>query len=83
MNLLLHLPPETEDRLMEHSRATGKDVEIVALEVLNDKFARDDASAMLPAEQWHAQLDALLASMPKGNPNADFSREHIYNGRGE
>ena len=83
MNLLLHLPPETESRLLEQSHATGKDVEVVALEALRDKLARDDAPPMLPLEEWHARFDALLASMPRGNPNADLSRESIYNGRGE
>ena len=38
---------------------------------------------MLPLDQWHARFDAMLASMPLGNPNADVSRESIYDGRGE
>ena len=38
---------------------------------------------MLPLDEWHARFDALMASMPPGNPDADFSRESIYDGRGE
>ena len=83
MNLLLHVPPDTEARLMERARATGKDAEALTLEALREKLSIDEASPMLPLDEWHARFDALMASIPPGNPNADFSRESIYDGRGE
>jgi hypothetical protein len=83
MNLLLHVPPETEVKLLEHARATGRDAEAVALDALSEKLLNDEPSSMLPLDEWHARLNELLASMPPGNPNADFSRETIYDGCGE
>ena len=83
MNLLLHLPPDTETKLLERTRTTGKDAEALTLEALREKLSNDDVPAMLPLDEWHARFDALIASMPQGNPNADLSRESIYNGRGE
>jgi hypothetical protein len=43
----------------------------------------EECSAMLPRDQWHARLNAMIASTADGNPDADFSRESIYNSRGE
>jgi hypothetical protein len=83
MDLLLHVPPETEVKLLEHARATGKDAEAVALDVLREKLSRDEPSPMLPSDEWHARFKALLASMRPCNPDADFSRESIYDGCGE
>ena len=60
-----------------------KDAEALTLEALREKLASDEAAPMLPLDEWHARFDALIASMPQGNPDADFSRESIYDGRGE
>ena len=78
MNLIIHLPPETETRLLQQARATGKDAEALALEALAEKLASDEPSSMLPLGEWHARFDAMIESMPHGNPDADFSRESIY-----
>ena len=83
MTLTLDLSPETEAMLLARARTTGKDAEALALEALREKLADDEASPMLPRDQWHARLNAMIASMPDGNPDADFSRESIYNGGGE
>ncbi len=81
MNLILHLPAETEAKLLECARASGKDVEALALEALSEKLEDDDRSPMLPRDAWHARLDAMLATTPHGNPDADLSRESIYGDR--
>jgi hypothetical protein len=47
------------------------------LEALREKLSSDEPSCMLPRDEWLARFDALLASMPQGNPDADFSRESI------
>ena len=83
MTLLLLLPPDTEAKLLERAREVGKDVEAFTLEALREKLASDEPSPMLPLDEWHAQFSSLLASMPHGNPDADFSRESIYDGKGE
>jgi hypothetical protein len=51
---------------------------------LADRFSTVDSdSAKLPIELWLAELDALAFAAPAGSLNADFSRDSIYQGRGE
>ncbi len=84
MNLTLHLTEETETKLRQEAALRGKSVEMLALEVIQDKLAHhDESSRSLPYEAWKSQFDELISSMPQGNPNADLSRESIYEGRGE
>jgi hypothetical protein len=83
MNLLLHIPPETEAKLLERVRASGQDAEFVTLEALHEKLASDESSPILPLDEWHTRFAALLKSMRPSNLNADFSRESIYDGCGE
>jgi hypothetical protein len=83
MNLLLHLPPETEALLMEQARATGRDVESLALEALREKLGADQTSPLLPRDVWKKEFREFLATSPDGNPDADFGRDGIYDGRGE
>ena len=83
MNLMIHLPPETETKLFQQARATGKEVEALALEALLEKLASEEPSPMLPLDEWHARFDAMMESMPRGNPEADFSRDGIYDDRGK
>ena len=68
---------------MQQAHATGKDAEALTLEALREKLASDEPSPMLPLDEWHARFDAMIESMPHGNPAADFSRGRIYDGRGE
>ena len=56
MNLLLHVPPETEVKLLSHARAIGKDAEAVALDALRERFSDDEPSPMLPADEWRARF---------------------------
>jgi hypothetical protein len=84
MNLTLHLTPETESRLRAQAAQSGKSLETLALEAIEDILADgDESSRMLPYEVWKAKFDHLISSMPRGNPTADLSRESIYQGRGE
>jgi hypothetical protein len=84
MDLTLHISGETEQALRQQAMASGKLPEVVALEVLESTLASaDDSAAMLPRKQWKAEFEALLASMPDGNVDADLSRASVYEGRGE
>jgi hypothetical protein len=82
-NIVLNLPPDTEAKLLERARETGMDAEALTLEALREKLASDEASPMLGLDEWHARFDAIVASMPASNPNTDFSRESVYDDRGE
>lgn len=84
MNLTLHLNTEMEARLREISQQTGKEPEALAIEALQEKLAdHNGATADISADEWLKKFREWIASMPQGNPDADFSRESIYEGRGE
>ena len=83
MNLTLHLTEETAARLKEQASLAGKSPEDLALEALQEKLADDDAGVTLSPATRLAEFHAWLASMPGGNPAADFCRESIYGTRGE
>jgi hypothetical protein len=84
MNLTLHLSPELEAKLCEQAKVTGKPLEELALEALQEKLiAEAEALSGLPPEAWLREFRAFTAASPKGNVNADLSRESIYEGRGE
>jgi hypothetical protein len=82
MTLTLHIPTELEFKLHQLAKAEGKPPEELALEALQDKLS-DNSSVMLPRNVWRQEFDALLASMPNGNVEADLSRASVYEGRGE
>ena len=78
MNLILHLPPETEAKLNEQARVLGKAPEAVALEALNDRLAEAVPQPSLSPEEWRRQFDAWVVGHPSRNPRVDDSRESIY-----
>ncbi len=84
MNLTLHLTPETEAKLKLQAAHSGKSLETLALEALQEGLAVvPEPGEALSSSSRLAEFRAWLASMPGGNPNADFSRETIYGNRGE
>ena len=84
MTVTLHLSTETEANLSAESVRTGRRPEELAREAVEEKFSTADAvSDTLTLEAWQARFDALLAGMPRGNSDADFGRDRIYEGRGE
>jgi hypothetical protein len=84
MNLLLPLSPETEAKLREQATLTGRSLESVALEALEEKLSvGPEPGDVLPRSERLAEFRSWLSSMPGGNPDADFSRESIYGNRGE
>jgi hypothetical protein len=83
MNLILHLPPETEARLIEQATLEGKEPETLALEALEDRLSAPGAGAKKrPLQEWLRELNEAPTRLPPGNPEADFGRESIYEGRG-
>jgi len=79
MNLILHLTPETEAKLMERASLVGKNPEDVALDVLHDQLDGEPSSAAtLPPEAWLREFDAWVSDHKSRNPRLDDSRESIY-----
>jgi hypothetical protein len=92
MNLILHLPPETEALLKSQAEATGKAPEEFALSALQAQLreatgrpkqrSRRTRQKLTP-EEWIADIRKWSESHDHGVVNADDSRESIYDGCGE
>jgi hypothetical protein len=79
MNLVLQLDPETEARLNEHAAREGKKPEAIALEALQERLSLEEAPEALPSQEARlAAFRAFLELRRDDNPNADASRESIY-----
>jgi hypothetical protein len=84
MNLVLHLPPETEAKLIEQATATGTAPEELALRALEEQLAMSPQSpSAISADEWVADVRAWAAKHRYLSGDADDSRESIYAGRGE
>lgn len=79
MNLTLRISAETEAKLLEQARRTGRSPEDLALEALQDRLSSDATSApLLSPEEWSRQFDAWVAGHRSRNPSFDDSRESVY-----
>lgn len=90
MDLVLHLPAETEAKLKEQAAAVGRSPEELALIALEEWLAAgfDLADASTPPapishEEWMADIRQWAESHPRLEHPADDSRESIYDGCGE
>jgi hypothetical protein len=84
MNLILHLPPELEARIVEQAKAEGKPLEMVAIQALKDTLLTESDTGKVPSKEYRLEkFRELMAMMPDGNPDADLSRESAYGNRGE
>ena len=92
MNLVLHLPPETEALLKAAAEAAGKTPEEWALIALEDRLAagfgqapaeRRRSQDSVSAEEWIANIRKWAESHRRLEYEADDSRESIYFGREE
>ena len=84
MNLVLHLSPETEAKLLQQAVLVGKPPEEVAMKALEEQLATENP-VMEPqtARQWVADFHRWAESHRRLPHEADDSRESIYAGRGE
>jgi hypothetical protein len=84
MHLQINLPDDTAARLQNESARTGKPLESLALEAVEEKLdASEEVPKKIPFLEWKLKFEQWLASMPPGNPHAEFDRGEIYEGRGE
>ena len=82
MNLILHLPTESEAKLKEQAAATGQSPEQLALQALKEQLSIQLLLA-LSAEERIADVRVWGASHPRLPRDADDSRESIYAGLGK
>jgi hypothetical protein len=75
MNLLLHLDPDIESRLLERAKHEGKAPEAIAIEALDEKLTPDGARSVAARL---AAFRVIVDAKPDGNPNADVSRGSVY-----
>jgi len=80
MNILLHLPPETEARLIEQAQATGRDAETLALEAVRERFSAGEPASCpsVSTDEWLRLFDAWVGDHESRNPRLDDSRDSIY-----
>lgn len=80
MNIVLHLPPETEAKLLEQARVTGQNVEALVLEALHERLDSAEPAPASPVstEEWLQLFDDWVGSHESRNPRVDDSRESMY-----
>jgi len=84
MNLILHLTPETEAKLVEYAATTGKAPEELALRALEEQLAISaQPPSAISADEWVADIGAWAAGHRSRSGDANDSRESIYAGCGE
>jgi len=83
MHLQINLSDEMAARLQAESARTGKPLKFLILEAAEEKLDANKELPQIPYGEWRIKFEKLLATMPKGNPHAEFDRENIYEGRGE
>ena len=84
MNIVLHLSPETEARLLDQSAFAGKPSEELALKALEEQLAAETSiTEVRTPQQWVADFRHWAESHRRLPHEADDSRESIYAGRGE
>jgi hypothetical protein len=85
VNLILNVPPETEEMLREAAAQSGKAPETFALEALNEKLAGSvETQQNRSREAWLEEYRAWISSHPVSETIVlDDSRDSIYEGCGE
>lgn len=83
MSMTVELSSEIEARLRRQAALVGMPPEHIALKAIEEKLdANNEKELPLSKEEWHRRFDALIASMPQANLNADLSRDSAYENRG-
>jgi predicted transcriptional regulator len=83
MSMTVQLSADIEAKLRQLAALLGKQPDGIALEAIEEKLNGSiESVSPLSRDEWHRRFDALLASMPPGNLDADLSRKSVYDGRG-
>jgi uncharacterized protein (DUF1778 family) len=85
MQIDLQLSESIQARLTKHAAMTGKSIDDLVLEAVEQRFAEDENThpRRLSLTEWKARLRAWAASHPIQGHVVDVSRESIYRGRGD
>jgi hypothetical protein len=85
MNIDLHLSEHTQAILRQHAALTGKSIDDLVQEAVEERFSEDEIEQTqnLSTSEWKARLRKWAASHPAQGHFVDVSRESIYRGRGE
>ena len=82
MNLTLTLSLETEVKLREQALLTGKSLEELAIEALQDRLAdATESQPLLNSSEWKQHFDTWVNSHASRNPLFDDSRDSMYSDR--
>jgi hypothetical protein len=84
MNIELHLSESTQAALLRYAATTGKSVDDLIQEAVEQKVSElDEAVPSLSTSEWSERLRKWAASHPAQGHFVDVSRESTYDGRGE
>jgi plasmid stability protein len=85
MTITVSVPQDVGQKLRARATETGKDVETLIREALEQQLANSSPTlpADAPYERWKLAFDAWIKSHPAVENVVDDSRESIYAGRDE
>ncbi len=75
--MVIHLPPWLEDALKEQARQRGVAIEVVALDVLQDRFLANVAPVE-PLDDWERRLFGAAIDCHVSVPNSALSSDELY-----
>ena len=85
MTVTLELEPEIESRVRSMAKSTGKSVENILIEAIDEKFSEDSAGKSFQetatGKEWEAALYSLGRFSHPVPATCDDSRESIYGPR--
>ena len=83
MTVILELATDVESRIAKEARLSGKTVENVLTDLINDNFSETSAGESFyetaTREEWESALDSLAEFSDEIPLTWDDSRESIYN----
>ena len=85
MTVTLKLKPEIESRASAKAKSSGKTIETLLVEIIEEKFARESGDKPFyetaSEAEWIAALDSLAIYSDKIPLSFDDNRESFYNER--
>ena len=82
MTVILELEPEVEGRVRSRARSTGKTIEKLLLETIDEKFlevpVRKSFFQTATDDEWEAAMESMAVNSDKIPLTWDDSRESIY-----
>jgi hypothetical protein len=83
MTLQIELPTQLEQQLIQESAISGKPLDKLVVQTLQERFSTASTPKTLSLEEWNSLLQETIELHPQAEHELDVSRESIYEGRGE